>query len=870
MQKFDYDVSVIIPVYNVEDYIEETIDSLVKQNYDFSKIEIILIEDGSKDNSLEICKKIEAKYNNVKLLVQVNSGVSCARNNGIKNASGKYIMLLDSDDTLEANTIKNLVNFFDCNYDDVDIVTYPLVYNRYGRLARDIRYSAYDKGTGIYDVNEYIYLNQSTVNIMIKNEGKNNNLYNVNMKLSEDQNFDTQLIMRKEKIGFVEEAAYYYRRYDASVSLSRNNPYYCFEQIMDYNESLLDTYIKDGKPHKYVQSLVVNTLKWRMKSDQLFPYYLTGKEYDKAVNRIKKLAVRLDVDVIMGCDSFDYYHRLYLLKFAGHKFNVKFNKKIEIYCDDKLIDEVAFIDGIVSKLKLRKNKLFFTGDLISPIFDFKSVELFLEKNFKFGEKKVEKIELKSSNMSYYKAAFKTTTAYRFDLSFDVENLEGFRLYFKCDEKVIPIAFTFNKFTSNNFVVNKLNILYSRKDLRFKIRKNNIVNFLRSRVSNARKCFSKNKKACLYRLMYYFYPCFKNVWLYTDRGSTVDNAYNQFIHDFDKKDNVKRYYISTLKQKERNTYFSPEQQKYLVRQGSLKHKMLYLKCSKIVSSFGDLQVYCPFNKSISLYNDLTNYDFIYLQHGILHASLLKMYGKEFTEIDKFVISTNFEKENLINKYSYNENDLALTGMPRLNMDLDVNSSKNKILFAPSWRKYLIGGLINNKRQLKKREFLDSNFYKEIYSFLHSRRLNNFLEKNDYVLEFQLHPIFKEYTNLFDLNDLKNVKIKSDKADISEYMIFITDFSSFQFDFVKIGRPIIYYMPDFEEFNAGLHTYRELDLKYEDAFGKLCVSSDELIKEIEKIIKNGCEVEKKYQKRMSSFFLENIDNPCEDIYNAVKNM
>ncbi|MBM6967333.1 hypothetical protein H5998_12395, partial [Massilimicrobiota timonensis] len=119
--------------------------------------------------------------------------------------------------------------------------TYPIYWDRNGKISLHGRYSSknYDKGTGIYDLNQYPHLNQSTVNIMFKNEFANNQLYDTTMKLSEDQNFDTALLMKKNKIGFVEKAKYFYRRHGASVSQTRNNPYYCFEDIMTYNECLL-------------------------------------------------------------------------------------------------------------------------------------------------------------------------------------------------------------------------------------------------------------------------------------------------------------------------------------------------------------------------------------------------------------------------------------------------------------------------------------------------------------------------------------------------------------------------------------------------------------------------------------------------------
>lgn len=867
--KYKYDVSIVIPVYNVSEYLKECINSIINQKYDFNKIQIILIDDGSIDDSLNICYNYSNKYKNIKVLTQKNSGVSVARNNGIKNAKGKYIMLLDSDDYLSKNTIKKLYDFFEKHYNDIDLLTYPIKFDRNGKISKNIRYDAYDKGTGIYDINEYIYLNQSTVNIMIKNEFEKTNLYDTNMKLSEDQNFDTQLIMKKEKIGFVEDAIYYYRRYDGSVSSSRNNPYYCFEDIMNYNEGLLKKYQKNGKISQYIQSLVINTIKWRMRTDQLFPYYLDKDEYKKAIERIKKIIKQIEPEVIMNVVDMNLYHKIFLLKFSGHKIKVILEDTINVYCDEKIVYISKNILGSISKLKVKNDTLYFMADLLNPILEYNIPDIFIEKKYIDGTIEKEKIKINESNESYYMARFKTTKAYYFDISFKIDNIKSFKLYAIIDDKKINIEFKFKKFTSNNILVKNYNLLYSKKENCFKVRKKNLFNVIKNKYRNFLKCYKHNKKALVYRILYYFYPIKNNIWIYTDRGDALDNAYTQFKHDFIKKDNKRRYYVSQFNDEQINKIFNSKEKKYVIKQGSFKNKMLYLHSQKIISSFIDLQVYCPFNSSVIYYNDLTHYDLIYLQHGILHANLIKMYAKEYTEVDKFVISTNFEKENLINKYHYNEQDLLPTGMPRMELNLKNKITKNKILFAPSWRKYLIGDLIKNKRKLKKNEFINSNFYKEIYNFLNSDELNNYLKENNLKLDFKLHPIFKGYSNLFNLNNNENIELNFNKINIYEYKIFITDFSSFQFDFVKLKRPIIYFMPDMSEFKAGLHTYRELDLNYEDAFGKLCLTSNELIKEMKNITKNDYKLQKKYLDRMNNFFIE-IKNPCEDIYNNLKEL
>ncbi|MBF04307.1 MAG: glycosyl transferase family 2 [Flavobacterium sp.] len=97
-------VSVIIPVYNVEKYISEAIESVLNQTY--KDIEIILVDDGSIDNSLSICKQFAQQNQNIKLIEQQNSGVSIARNNGLSVAVGEYVFFMDSDDTIDAEFIR--------------------------------------------------------------------------------------------------------------------------------------------------------------------------------------------------------------------------------------------------------------------------------------------------------------------------------------------------------------------------------------------------------------------------------------------------------------------------------------------------------------------------------------------------------------------------------------------------------------------------------------------------------------------------------------------------------------------------------------------------------------------------------------------
>lgn len=111
-------ISIIVPVYNVEEYIEKCLNSLVNQT--LKEIEIIVVNDGTKDNSQKIIDKFVKKYKNVFSYIKENEGLSVARNFGVKKAKGEYIAFLDSDDWVDLNTYEVMYNKAKtCNFDVV-------------------------------------------------------------------------------------------------------------------------------------------------------------------------------------------------------------------------------------------------------------------------------------------------------------------------------------------------------------------------------------------------------------------------------------------------------------------------------------------------------------------------------------------------------------------------------------------------------------------------------------------------------------------------------------------------------------------------------------------------------------------------------
>lgn len=113
------ELSIIIPVYNVQDYLSRCLDSCIQQDISPDDYEIIIVNDGSTDNSLNIAQRYSKKFNNIAIVTQVNKGLSSARNTGLEAANGKYVWFIDSDDWIETNIVKNLLSIVSLNRLDV-------------------------------------------------------------------------------------------------------------------------------------------------------------------------------------------------------------------------------------------------------------------------------------------------------------------------------------------------------------------------------------------------------------------------------------------------------------------------------------------------------------------------------------------------------------------------------------------------------------------------------------------------------------------------------------------------------------------------------------------------------------------------------
>lgn len=220
------DISVIIPIYNTGEYLEECLESVINQTY--NNYEVILINDGSTDNSLLIANKYANKYNNIRVINQQNYGQSVARNRGIKEAKGKYIYFADSDDILEKNLLEDCYRKFKEN--DIDMVMFGYKFmcengidehlNNKEILISDVLSDKYVSGKDIFKKNIYIndFLAVVWTQMYKKSFLLENKLFFEEKIFYEDLEFIFKTFIKCKRMMYLNKSMYVYRRRPTSTT----------------------------------------------------------------------------------------------------------------------------------------------------------------------------------------------------------------------------------------------------------------------------------------------------------------------------------------------------------------------------------------------------------------------------------------------------------------------------------------------------------------------------------------------------------------------------------------------------------------------------------------------------------------------------
>ena len=221
-------ITIIVPVYNVEQYLRQAIESAINQTY--KKIEILLVDDGSKDLSGSICDEFKKKDKRIKVFHQKNKGLSGARNTGLKYATGDYIMFLDSDDVFEKDACENLLNYIEQTNADFVIGNY-INMDEQGELwdkpVFDSKYEEFKLSITDYEKSFYI-MNSGVWNKIFRKSFLDKIKIKFKERLpAEDAIFSTYCFIKSKNVYYLPKVVYNYRlRFSNSISTSCTKDYF--------------------------------------------------------------------------------------------------------------------------------------------------------------------------------------------------------------------------------------------------------------------------------------------------------------------------------------------------------------------------------------------------------------------------------------------------------------------------------------------------------------------------------------------------------------------------------------------------------------------------------------------------------------------
>ncbi len=244
-------VSIVVPIYNVEQYLEKCVESICRQTYE--NLEIILVNDGSPDQCGQMCEEYAKKDNRIKVIHKKNGGLSDARNSGVKLATGKYLLFVDSDDYIAKDLVEKTVTVAEKN--NCDMVLYDYYYVEPDNV--EIR-------STIVPANKVISLEKEHT-LLLAATSACAKLFNREFYVKancpfpqgiyfEDLATTSIFFMRAKRVYYLKEPLYYYINRENSIMTGKNFEKSSHDKLVAL-EHILSAYKKEGKYEEYRQEL---------------------------------------------------------------------------------------------------------------------------------------------------------------------------------------------------------------------------------------------------------------------------------------------------------------------------------------------------------------------------------------------------------------------------------------------------------------------------------------------------------------------------------------------------------------------------------------------------------------------------------------
>lgn len=308
MDKAEQKISIVVPIFNVEKYLKRCVDSLMTQTYE--NIEIILVDDGSKDSSGKIADDLSKEDDRITVFHKENGGLSDARNYGLMVSTGEYILYVDSDDYIERDSCEKLVAKMQPDVDFVagcykEIKGNKIEEKRHSNIVEGIKYTAKDFTVLSIENNEWYA--PAWLNLYRKDFLINNQLFYKKGRLFEDHQMLPRLFLAANTIVYVDYPFYDYIIRENSIMTSKDTERKTKMSFLNYNEWMeLFESVEDEQYQRKLYGIAVRYYLTSCRSLQVTGWHL------KKMNFRFALKYALDVKEKIKVLIFNFFPRLFL------------------------------------------------------------------------------------------------------------------------------------------------------------------------------------------------------------------------------------------------------------------------------------------------------------------------------------------------------------------------------------------------------------------------------------------------------------------------------------------------------------------------------------------------------------------------------
>lgn len=881
----DYKFSILMAVYNVEEYIDEAISTILKQDIGFEEnVQLILVDDGSPDECGKICDEYARKYpDNIVVVHKENGGASDARNKGIPYIKGEYVGFLDPDDKYSLNVLSEVENFFSIYSHDVDLVSIPLIFFDAQEGSHILNYK-YNNGTRVIDLEkEYQCVQFSLASSFVRASSIKNVLFDTELVVGEDSKEILRILLDKMKLGVISNAYYYYRkRRNTNESLTQNankkkeRYLICIERFAE--DAIQYSLEKKGYVPKFVQYTLMYDIQWRLREAEIPKGVLNQDEIVLYRNKIYNLLAYIDNTIIMEQKALSENLKYFALG-KKHAATLQQDKELNYFLKNKKYKSNG-LGQTLDFLEFNNNNVVIEGRMQLPYDEDRSVCIWAIVNNMHIP-----CEIVRKEKVYQFAGEDYLKVYSFKLTlddFDIDKNTNISFYCLIGEEQIHFSYfrctaffpVGQEYKNSYFYTNNILVQYKNGTLKFlKYDKKQHFNL---EIKLLKEMWKKNitgaRKAVLVRMMLNCIKQFnsKKIWLISDRKNKADDngeALFKYISKQNLKDIVPVFVINNTSV----DYKRLQKWGKVVSYNTWKYKLLFLLSDKIISSQADDDTMNPFEGYWYHYRDvIRKKDFIFLQHGVIQNDLSGWLNRYSKNIKGFITSADKERQSILEaKYDYDDENIWLTGLPRHDYLLD-NCEKN-ILVCPTWRQYLMDyydlktGLWKLKNGFEESEYIQ--FYRAL---LNNERFLNAAQKYGYTITFHPHPNMIAYIDLFEPHEsikLNNITTSYNEM-LSNSALLITDYSSVSMDFSYMKKPIIYCQFDAVTFFSGAHGLKESYFDYNiNGFGDVVLDVDSTVDKAIEFMQCGCNMPEKYKNRVSEFFAYSDKNNCKRVLEKI---